>query len=284
MHPGYNDMFCNRIPRFHHEEGDNGSETCRETLRHVLVRLRSAPVPQHRPNTQDVQSTAYGGMVEDPLLSESLPRANAFEIHDVNAIPASGNLKFLHAAFDCCESAGGMDTGTESPSGTGCGGNIGSLSNQLKQEILVNTYGTLLTNTIILKDIPYALLVRISSMMKMEIYLPNDVVVVADTDSEIMYFIQTGMVAVYDKCDREVYHLADRSYFGEISLFTDEEKRSASVTAIAPYPDIYDKIKKLARVKDFLAEKERHGYIKDYAAIAKKDSTRESKTKVYCNV
>ncbi|GJQ85025.1 hypothetical protein Trydic_g3686 [Trypoxylus dichotomus] len=180
---------------------------------------------------------------------------------------------------------------------------LGSLSNQLKQEILVNTYGTLLTNTIIFKDIPYALLLRISSMMKMEIYLPNDVVVVADTDSEIMYFIQTGMVAVYDKWGREVCHLADGSYFGEISLFTEEEKRSASVvsidfcemytlnrfdfqTAIAPYPDIYDKIKKLAkeRLKDFLAEKEQQGYIKDYAGIAKKDSTRESKTKVYYNV
>ncbi|KAI4462300.1 i[[h]] channel isoform e [Holotrichia oblita] len=109
---------------------------------------------------------------------------------------------------------------------------LASLSNQLKQEIIVHTCGKLLNNTVIFRDIPQPFLIRVSYLMKMEIYLPNDVVVIAGSEAHAMYFILTGMVAVYDKFGKEVCHLADGSYFGEMSLFLSEEKRNASVVSI----------------------------------------------------
>lgn len=179
---------------------------------------------------------------------------------------------------------------------------LGSLSNQLKQEIIMHTCGCLLMNTTIFKDIPQPFLIRVSYLMKMEIYLPNDVVVTAGSEANTMYFIMTGMVAVYDRLGKEVCHLADGSYFGEMSLFVDKETRNASVVsidfcemytlnkndfmdAIAPYPDLLERIEKLAkeRLKEFLAAEAEHRYIKDYEGFVQGD-VRASRTRVYYNI
>lgn len=180
---------------------------------------------------------------------------------------------------------------------------LASLSNQLKQEIIVHTCGKLLNHTVIFKDIPQPFLIRVSYLMKMEIYLPNDVVILAGSEAHAMYFILTGMVAVYDKYGKEVCHLADGSYFGEMSLFLQEQRRSASVVsidfcemytisrtdfaeAVAPYPDLLEKLEKLAkeRLKAFIAEEEARRYSSDYQTLWQTEGGKASRTRTYYNI
>lgn len=81
---------------------------------------------------------------------------------------------------------------------------LDTLSVQLRQEIIVHMCKEYLEKTIIFHNLPSALLVRISHCMKMEIFLPDDVIVEFGGEADAMYFILTGMVAVFDKDGKEV--------------------------------------------------------------------------------
>lgn len=178
---------------------------------------------------------------------------------------------------------------------------LGSLSNQLKQEIILHTCGALLTGTEVFHDVPRAFLVRVSYMMKMEIFLPSDVVIISGSEADTMFFILTGMVAVYDQGGKEMCHLADGSYFGEMSLFVTGEHRKASVVsidfcemytlskehfneAIAPYPDLLDSLKRRAkaRLREFLAHEEHRKRMRTYSDLNALSRAKDgSKTRMY---
>ena len=81
---------------------------------------------------------------------------------------------------------------------------LDTLSVQLRQEIVVHLCKEYLQKTVIFQNLPGALLVRISHCMKMEIFLPDDVIVECGGEADAMYFILTGMVAVFDKDGKEV--------------------------------------------------------------------------------
>lgn len=78
-----------------------------------------------------------------------------------------------------------------------------------------------------------------------------------------MYFIDRGTVAIYSESGKEVCHLRDGDFFGEIALVMKHRFRTASVVAvtncelfrleradfessIACYPTVYEDIKKVA--------------------------------------
>lgn len=78
-----------------------------------------------------------------------------------------------------------------------------------------------------------------------------------------MYFIDRGTVAIYSESGKEVCHLHDGDFFGEITLVMKHRFRTASVVAvsncelfrlgradfessIACYPTVYEEIKKVA--------------------------------------
>jgi CRP-like cAMP-binding protein len=82
----------------------------------------------------------------------------------------------------------------------------------------------------------------------------------AGTYGDCMYFISIGTVAIMTPTGKEVCHLEDGDHFGEISLFANNDKRTASVVAIdyceiyrlsredfrktiATVPDLYERIK-----------------------------------------
>lgn len=176
---------------------------------------------------------------------------------------------------------------------------LASLSNHLKQQIILHTCGSLLTNSEVFKDVPLPFLERVSYMMKMEIFLPSDVIIISGSEADTIYFILTGMVAVYDEEGKEKCHLADGSYFGEMSLFVSEEHYKASVVsidfcemytlsrehfyeAVAPYPELLEKLWKQAklRLKDFFTEEEERLYMSTSSDIKGGRKT-ASKTRMY---
>ncbi|XP_014210158.1 potassium/sodium hyperpolarization-activated cyclic nucleotide-gated channel 1-like [Copidosoma floridanum] len=137
------------------------------------------------------------------------------------------------------------------------------LSQQLRQEIRMYSCRKLVENVTFFKSLPNALLSRIVTLLKSEFFLVNDVIVKANQTGDCMYFIASGTVAVYTLTGREVCHLEDGAYFGEIALVMPDAKRVASVVAVEtckvyrleradfartihPYPLLWDRIKKIA--------------------------------------
>lgn len=62
----------------------------------------------------------------------------------------------------------------------------------------------LVENVAFFKNLPLALIVRIVSSLRSEVFLANDVIVKANTPGNSMFFIATGTVAVYTHSGREV--------------------------------------------------------------------------------
>lgn len=62
----------------------------------------------------------------------------------------------------------------------------------------------LVENVAFFKNLPLALIVRIVSSLRSEVYLINDVIVKANTPGNSMFFIATGTVAVFTNSGREV--------------------------------------------------------------------------------
>lgn len=121
----------------------------------------------------------------------------------------------------------------------------------------------LVESVVFFSNLPIKILVKIISCLKKEIYLPNDVIIRANTIGASMYFISCGSVAVYTKSGKEICHLQDGGYFGEVAILVKNTLRIASVvsletsevyrldykdfvTAIKPYPDLFAKIKQIA--------------------------------------
>lgn len=62
----------------------------------------------------------------------------------------------------------------------------------------------LVENVVFFSNLPIKLLVQIISCLKKEIYLTNDIIIKANTIGNSMYFISSGLVAVYTKSGSEV--------------------------------------------------------------------------------
>lgn len=91
---------------------------------------------------------------------------------------------------------------------------------------------------------------EVISNLKSEVFLPNDIIVKAGTPGDCMYFLETGTVSVLTRNGKEVIalqknflfifivynkqicHLQDGAYFGEVSLIIKDQKRIATVVAI----------------------------------------------------
>ncbi|KAK9716873.1 Cyclic nucleotide-binding domain [Popillia japonica] len=138
------------------------------------------------------------------------------------------------------------------------------LSERLQTEINLHCYTTLVESVSILQDLPDDTVSEIVSHLKSEIYLPNDILVKAGSEGDCMYFIASGTVAVSTPTGREVCHLQDGGYFGEVALIRKDHKRIANVVAIemvevykleskifkkclAELPDTYKRLEKISQ-------------------------------------
>ncbi|KAI4454990.1 i[[h]] channel isoform e [Holotrichia oblita] len=107
-----------------------------------------------------------------------------------------------------------------------------TISGRLKKDITAYICQTMMKKVPILKDLPPAISKNIIPSLRQEIFLPTDIIVKAGTSGDCMYFIHYGTVAVYTPTGKEVCHLQDGAYFGEMGLIAKDNKRIANVVAI----------------------------------------------------
>lgn len=133
---------------------------------------------------------------------------------------------------------------------------------QLRQEIVLHSCQKLVENVVIFRGLPISLLIRLVSSLKSVVYLPNDIIILAHTPGESMFFLASGSVAVFTASGNEICHLEDGAHFGEVALVMHEDRCATVVAietseiyrldgkdfmrAIQPYPDLLDNIERFA--------------------------------------
>ncbi|XP_046412003.1 potassium/sodium hyperpolarization-activated cyclic nucleotide-gated channel 2-like [Neodiprion fabricii] len=138
-----------------------------------------------------------------------------------------------------------------------------TLSENLRREIALHSSRRYVQNVVIFRDLPSDVLESIVVNLKMELYLPNDVIIKAGTQGDCMFFLASGTVAVLTPTGKEICHLEDGAHFGEVALLVRDQRRVASVVAIevcnvfrlerkdfrrciAVHSDLFAKIERLA--------------------------------------
>ncbi|KAK9752769.1 Cyclic nucleotide-binding domain [Popillia japonica] len=138
-----------------------------------------------------------------------------------------------------------------------------TMSDRLRKDITAYICVSMMEQVPILKDLPPTTGRNIVSSLHQEIFLPHDIIVKAGTSSDCMYFIHHGTVAVYTPTGKEMCHLQDGAYFGEMGLISKDSKRIANVVAIETTevfrldrrvfnnyvkttPDLYKKMERIA--------------------------------------
>ncbi|XP_071052224.1 potassium/sodium hyperpolarization-activated cyclic nucleotide-gated channel 2-like isoform X2 [Onthophagus taurus] len=106
------------------------------------------------------------------------------------------------------------------------------LSDQLRKEINLFSYVTLMKSVNILHRISDKAVQEIVANLKAELFLPGDVITKAGMEADCMYFLSFGTVAIFTPMGKEICHYSDGSYFGEIELMLKDNKRICSVIAI----------------------------------------------------
>ncbi|XP_048510269.1 potassium/sodium hyperpolarization-activated cyclic nucleotide-gated channel 1-like [Athalia rosae] len=138
-----------------------------------------------------------------------------------------------------------------------------TLTDDLRRDIALHSSRRFIQNVSLFRDLPRSVLESIVVNLRMELYLPNDVIVKAGTQGDCMFFLASGTVAVLTPTGKEVCHLEDGAHFGEVALLVQDQRRVASVVAIevcnvfrlerkdfrrciAVHTDLFAKIERLA--------------------------------------
>lgn len=108
----------------------------------------------------------------------------------------------------------------------------GILSENLRKEVNINVCRQLVNIVNIFSDLPPNILSDVLGHLKPEVYLPNDIIIKAGTVGDCMYFLSSGTVSVHTPSGREVCHLQDGAYFGEIAIILKNTKRTTDIIAI----------------------------------------------------
>ncbi|KAJ0176775.1 hypothetical protein K1T71_007954 [Dendrolimus kikuchii] len=137
------------------------------------------------------------------------------------------------------------------------------MTGQLREDIIMHTGRQLVRELEFLKQLPRPLLLQIGLKLSIVIFIAGDIIFKINTVGDCLYFIDKGTVAIYSESGREICHLEDGDFFGEIALVMKHKLRTASVVAvtncelfrldredfdssIACYPTVYEDIKKVA--------------------------------------
>ncbi|XP_060803398.1 uncharacterized protein LOC106129232 [Amyelois transitella] len=140
---------------------------------------------------------------------------------------------------------------------------LSCVSGQLRGDIIMHTGGELVREMEFLKQLPGSLHLQICMKLKLVIFIAGDIIFKINTIGDCLYFIHKGTVAIYSESGREVCHLEDGDFFGEIALVRKHKFRTASSIAVtncelfrldkqdfegsvACYPTVYEYFKNLA--------------------------------------
>lgn len=99
-----------------------------------------------------------------------------------------------------------------------------TISLSLRQEIMVHNTRQLVENSPFFENLPSYLVMRIISVLSMELFFEGDVIYSVGEIGTSVYFITSGSVAFYTLSDKEVCHFTDGDYFGEMACISDEYK------------------------------------------------------------
>ncbi|KAK0182317.1 hypothetical protein PV327_000468 [Microctonus hyperodae] len=140
---------------------------------------------------------------------------------------------------------------------------LSSLSDKLREEIVLHSCHRLVESVLLFRNIPHDIIASIVSNLRMELYLPNELIVKAGSQGDCMFFLGAGSVAVFTPTGKEICHLDKGSHFGEVALLVQDHRRVATVVAIevcevyrldrpdfrrcvAIHKDIFSKIERIA--------------------------------------
>ncbi|EZA51460.1 Potassium/sodium hyperpolarization-activated cyclic nucleotide-gated channel [Ooceraea biroi] len=142
---------------------------------------------------------------------------------------------------------------------------INHVSPYLREKLLLHKYQRLVKNVELFKHLPEVVLTQLIGTVRSEIFMTNDVLITAGTNGDALYFIASGTVAVYNIMGREMCHLEDGAYFGELSLVLEDEPRLVKIVAVensevyilsrvdfnrvlVPYPDLLNYLQEVTLV------------------------------------
>ncbi|XP_014473811.1 PREDICTED: potassium/sodium hyperpolarization-activated cyclic nucleotide-gated channel 1-like [Dinoponera quadriceps] len=137
------------------------------------------------------------------------------------------------------------------------------VSPYLREKLLLHNYMSLLKNVELFRHLPQTIVTQLADALHSEIFITNDVLIKAGTRGDALYIVASGTVAVFNNVGKEICHLEDGAYFGEIALVMEDEWRIASVVAVencevhvlsrvnfqrvlAPYPDLLTHLQNVA--------------------------------------
>ncbi|XP_011149636.1 potassium/sodium hyperpolarization-activated cyclic nucleotide-gated channel 1 [Harpegnathos saltator] len=133
----------------------------------------------------------------------------------------------------------------------------------LREKILLHNYTSLLNNVELFRHLPQIVVTQLAGALHSEILITNDVLIKAGTRGDALHIIASGTVAIFNNIGKEICHLEDGAYFGEIALVMEDEWRIASVVAVEncevhvlsrvsfqrilmPYPDLLNHLRNVA--------------------------------------
>ncbi|VEN59547.1 unnamed protein product [Callosobruchus maculatus] len=103
---------------------------------------------------------------------------------------------------------------------------------KLKTDVNLYLCRSLVMSVSIFSDLTADQIGNVVELLIPQIFLPNDTIFQHGTYGDSMYFIASGTVAIYTHSGREVCHLEDGAYFGEIAMVLRIPQRTATVIAV----------------------------------------------------
>ncbi|KAG5325329.1 HCN2 protein, partial [Pseudoatta argentina] len=100
------------------------------------------------------------------------------------------------------------------------------------QKLLLHNYHRLLNDVDLFKNLTEIIIAQFVGAIRSEIFMADDVLVRAGAHGDALYFIAYGTVVVYNGLEKEICHLEDGAYFGELALLMEEDCWIASVIAV----------------------------------------------------
>ncbi|CAG7725786.1 unnamed protein product [Allacma fusca] len=142
---------------------------------------------------------------------------------------------------------------------------LSSVSPALKKELQMHSCQALVEEVPLFHSVARSILQDVVSRLSFEVFLPNDVIIWANTVGDCMYFIEHGSVSILTAEGGPVCTLHDGDFFGEMSMVFNELRSSTVIATsycdmyrldkddfidvIEPYPQVYETIVKVAEAR-----------------------------------
>ena len=147
---------------------------------------------------------------------------------------------------------------------------LSGLPQGLQNEVSVFLKREILEKIHVFRGVSNEFLIEVSSHMRPQVCIPNETIFKEGDTGNEMFFVIRGNLQVFSG-DKKISTLTDGDFFGEIALFTENKKRTATVISTT-YCDLYR-----LRRKHFIEVLNKHpeiaSHIKSVADQRIEDST-----------